>query len=691
MNDFTLNGQQNLILLVDDLATNLHVLVSALKTDFRLKTATSGASALMLMENKAELPKILILDVKMPGMSGIEVLSKMRNDPRLCDIPVILVSADASEKNELDGLNLGADDYLVKPISANTLIVRVQNLIQRNAERSKLRLASYVFNYSGEAIMITDSNNRILDVNSSFCKMTGYDKAQVLCKNPSILSAGRNTKEEYRVMWDTILTEGYWQGEIWDKRRDGTTYPKMLTISVVRDRTGGIEFYLASFVDISRYKDAEKRIKHLAHHDSLTELPNRLHLQVFLEQTMYIAQRKSERLAVMFLDLDRFKNINDTLGHPIGDTLLIQVATRLKRCMRTYDMVARLGGDEFVVVMRGRDVDSAAAKVAAKINQYLSEPFLIGTHTLRVSTSIGIAIYPDNAEKIDDLMKNADTAMYFAKEDGGNTFRFFLADMNKHAYEKLSMENQLYVALERKEFQLYYQLQLDDKGKPLGAEALIRWIHPERGMVSPMMFIPLAEEFGLILQIGHWVLEQACAQIKNWQENELTRHLVLAVNVSARQFCLPDFSQEVQQIVLKHGINPALLKLEITESLLLKNIEDIISTMNELRLFGIQFSLDDFGTGYSCLQYLKRLPLNQLKIDKSFINDLATDANDVAIVRTIINMAKNMNLDVIAEGVETEKQRAILLSNGCTHFQGYLFSKPVPIEVFEILLKKLEA
>jgi EAL domain-containing protein (putative c-di-GMP-specific phosphodiesterase class I) len=347
--------------------------------------------------------------------------------------------------------------------------------------------------------------------------------------------------------------------------------------------------------------------------------------------------------------------------------------------------VARLGGDEFVVVLRGPDILSDAIVVAKKLNQRLSQPFQIGTHTLHTSVSIGIALFPDNAEHIDDLMRNADTSMYFAKADGGNAFRFFSPAMNLGAHEKLKMESQLYEAIEKKELHLHYQVQMDELHRPLGAEALIRWLHPERGWVGPMEFIPLVEETGLNLSIGRWVLDQACAQLKLWQLDERTCELVLAVNVSARQFRQADFVEQMYEVVERHAINPALLKLEITESLLLRDIQEVIAIMSALQKLGVSFSLDDFGTGYSCLQYLKRLPLNQLKIDQSFVRDLVTDGSDRAIVRTIIAMAHNLNLDVIAEGVETAEQRQILLEMGCVHFQGYLFGKPVPIEQFTAL------
>jgi diguanylate cyclase (GGDEF)-like protein/PAS domain S-box-containing protein len=683
------HAEKTMILLVDDLPANLHVMVAALKAEFRLKTATSGASALALFKDHQELPKLVVLDVKMPGMSGIDVLRRMREDPHTRDIPVILVSADMSEQNQLAGLHLGADDYLVKPIFHETLIVRVRNLIHRNDERSQLRLAGHVFKFSGEAMLITDTCNNIVDVNAAFITLTGYQKAEVLGKNPGLLASGRNTREEYKLMWDTILKDGMWQGEMWHKSKDGSVHPRFMTISVVRDKAGDIEFHFASFVDISSYKESELRVAHLAHHDALTGLPNRLHLQTFLAQSILIAKRRSEQLAVMFLDLDRFKNVNDTLGHTVGDQLLIQVAARLKACVRDYDVVARLGGDEFVVILRGPDILQDAIAVAKKLNQQLSQPFEIETHTLHTSTSIGIALYPDNAQHIDDLMKHADTSMYFAKSDGGDCFRFFSPTMNHGAHEKLKMESQLFVAIEKQQLQLHYQVQVDDMNRPIGAEGLIRWQHPERGMVGPAQFIPMIEATGLILPIGHWVLDTACAQLKQWQADARTRNLVLAVNVSARQFGQPDFVDQVRKLVQRHSINPALLKLEITESLLLKNVDEVIVIMGALRAFGVRFSLDDFGTGYSCLQYLKRLPLHQIKIDRSFVTDLATDHSDQAIVRTIIAMAHNLGLDVIAEGVETDVQRRILREMGCSHYQGFHFGKPVPIHEFDAVLSRL--
>ena len=395
----------------------------------------------------------------------------------------------------------------------------------------------------------------------------------------------------------------------------------------------------------------------------------------------------------MFIDLDKFKDLNDTLGHDFGDLLLQQVAQRLVTCLRKIDTVARLGGDEFVVMLEDLSQQPIEAALQAKavgenILATLNQPYLLATHEYHSTPSIGATLFSDDTKSAEELLKRADIAMYQAKKAGRNTLRFFDPKMQDVINARTSLEGDLRKALENQEFQLYYQIQVASSHRPFGAEALIRWIHPDRGLVSPAQFIPLAEESGLILPIGQWVLETACTRLKVWQQDVLTRDLILAVNISAVQFHQADFVAQVQSLVQSHAIDPTRLKLEITESLLLKNVENAIATMSALKEIGVSFSLDDFGTGYSSLQYLKRLPIDQLKIDQSFIHDIATDSSDKAIVRAIIAMAHSLNLDVIAEGVETEDQRQFLLDRGCTHYQGYLFGKPVPIEQFEALLRQ---
>jgi diguanylate cyclase (GGDEF)-like protein/PAS domain S-box-containing protein len=438
---------------------------------------------------------------------------------------------------------------------------------------------------------------------------------------------------------------------------------------------------------------AEEKIQYLAFYDSLTNLPNRRLLMDRLQQALASCTRSGREGALLFIDMDNFKNLNDTLGHDIGDALLRQVAQRLESCIREGDTVARLGGDEFVVMLldlNEQPIEAAAQteSIGEKILAVLSQPYQFDQHVYRCSSSIGVTLFKDHQQATEELMKQADIAMYQAKKAGRNALRFFDRQMQENISARVSLESELHNAIEFQQFHLHYQIQVDSSYQPLGAEALIRWIHPVRGMVSPIQFIPLAEETGLILPIGQWVLETACAQLKAWQQGPLTRNLVLAVNVSAKQFRQANFVAQVQAAIQRHAIDPMLLKIELTEGMLLENIEDTIATMNALNEIGIQFSLDDFGTGYSSLQYLKRLPLDQLKIDQSFVGDIATNSSDIAIVRTIVAMARSLDIAVIAEGVETEEQRQLLHKNGCTHYQGYLFGKPVPIEQFEAQLKQ---
>jgi len=446
--------------------------------------------------------------------------------------------------------------------------------------------------------------------------------------------------------------------------------------------------------DITERKQSEDKIEHLAFYDTLTGLPNRRLLLDRLKQALSSSARTGIYGALLFLDLDNFKTLNDTLGHDKGDILLQQVAERITSCVRESDTVARLGGDEFVVILEDlSDLPMNAAalteSIGNKILAALLQPYLLDTHKYDGTTSIGATLINDHEQSIDDLLKQADIAMYQSKSDGRNTLRFFDPKMQDTINARAALEAELRVALAKREFHLYFQIQVDSSGHPLGAETLIRWLHPERGLISPVHFIPLVEETGLIVPIGLWVLDTACAQLKTWQEHALTRDLILAVNVSAKQFHHVDFVNQVNAAVLRHAINPKLLKLELTESLLLNDVDEVIFNMNALKKIGVRFSLDDFGTGYSSLQYLKQLPLDQLKIDQSFVRDLVSNNSDNAIVRTIIAMAHGLNLDVIAEGVETEDQRHILMNIGCNHYQGYLFSKPVAIEEFEALLNQL--
>jgi diguanylate cyclase (GGDEF)-like protein/PAS domain S-box-containing protein len=557
------------------------------------------------------------------------------------------------------------------------------DVTEMHQQKAQLELAERVFAHSSEALMITDARGTIVNINDAFCAITGFPREEVVGQTPRILKSGRHDEAFYQDMWQTTLTKGCWEGEVWDRRKNGEIYPKWLSITLVRDAQKQPLHFIGSFSDISARKAAEEKIQYLAHHDALTGLCNRYSLESRLAQSLVEARRADRSLAVIFIDLDRFKTINDTLGHHVGDLLLFDVAQRLNACVRESDIVARLGGDEFVVVSTGHEGSDHAISVALKILESLGAPYDIEGRSLNSTPSIGVATFPENGEDADTLMKHADAAMYHAKNSGRNNFQFYSTAMMEAATERMELEHDMRIALQEGQFLLHYQPQVLGNGQIVGAEVLVRWQHPQRGMVSPADFIPLAEETDLILPLGDWVLRTACQRLAQWAAQPALAQLTVAVNVSARQFLHEDFADQVLTILRQTGANPHCLKLELTESLLAKDIERIITTMQELKTHGVGFSLDDFGTGYSSLSYLKRLPLDQLKIDQSFVRDVLSDANDAAIVRTIVALGQTMGLSVIAEGVETEAQRELLAASGCFAYQGYLFSRPVPVEEFE--------
>ncbi len=571
------------------------------------------------------------------------------------------------------------------------LFASSRDITERKQAEEALRIAAVTFE-TQEAILITDADANILRVNHAFQDITGYSAEEVIGENPRMLQSGRHDAAFYQAMWSTLLDTGKWAGEVWDRRKDGEIYPKAMTITAVYDDRRRVTHYVAVFRDISNRKRSEQEIHQLAFYDPLTHLPNRRLLLDRLNQALAASMRSGRHGALLFLDLDNFKIINDTQGHVMGDQLLIAVAQRLQACVREGDSVARLGGDEFVVVLEdlSSKADEAATQtelVAEKIQNELKRPCVLDKYKCLTTASIGISLFFNHRDNAEELLRHADVAMYQAKTSGRNAIRFFDPHMQTALEARAAMEEDLRQALEKQQFILYYQIQVDSAGRPLGAEVLLRWQHPERGLVSPMQFIPLAEESGLILAIGSWVLQTACAQLKEWQNDSLMRNLTLAVNVSAKQFRQADFVAEVQRVLLESGAQPSQLKLELTESTVLENVEDAIIKLLEIKQLGVSFSMDDFGTGYSSLQYLKRLPLNQIKIDKSFVFDIAIDSNDAAIVQTIIAMSEALGLDVIAEGVETEAQFEFLNLHGCHSYQGYLFSKPLPLDEFEQLMK----
>ena len=556
-----------------------------------------------------------------------------------------------------------------------------------------LEIAAVAFD-SQDSIMITDASLKILRVNKAFTEVFGFTAEEAIGKTPKLLLSGKQDKAFYDEVWEKINTVGHWKGEIVNRHKHGHLMYNLLSISAVKGADGKVTHYVGSHVDITERKADADKILHLAFHDLLTDLPNRQYFSDRLKRVIESESNASKFSALLMIDLDNFKTLNDTLGHDIGDLLLQQVAQRLSSSLRVNDAVARLGGDEFVILLEAlSDNLSEAAALAEKLGnsvlKALYEPYKLSMHHYQSSSSIGITIFEGSKLTTSELLKQADISMYAAKKAGRNRLRFFDPQLQEDFNSRAKLEVELRKAIANNEFQLYYQIQVDTFGNALGAEALIRWIHPERGMISPAEFIPLAEETGLILSIGQWVLEAGCAQLLEWKKQEITKNLVLSINVSAAQFCQADFVEQVKAVLNKYQVEQNHLKLELTESLLLENVDNIIVSMVLLESSGVRFSLDDFGTGYSSLQYLKELPLHQLKIDQSFVRDIVHNINDRSIVRTIIAMANSLEFDVIAEGVENEIQKNILISNGCHQFQGYLFGKPVPIEQFnEALLLK---
>jgi diguanylate cyclase (GGDEF)-like protein/PAS domain S-box-containing protein len=555
------------------------------------------------------------------------------------------------------------------------------------AVAEELRLYANAFESSGEPMLITDRANRIVNVNAAFTAQTGYELDEVRGRDPKLLTSGNTPQSVYREMWDSLLAGGYWAGELWDRKKTGEVFPKWASISAIRDEDQDIKFYIASFSDISERKANEARIDYLAHHDALTGLINRYNLENRLSQALLSAQRDRENIAVMFIDMDRFKTINDTLGHHVGDQLLVEVARRLKESVRESDIVARLGGDEFVVALTGMTADTDAAPVAEKILRALGQPYLIDSSDLHSSPSIGIAVYPDDGEDGATLMRNADTAMYHAKERGRNNIQFFTAALNAAANERLALENDLRQALRDGQLHLHYQPQVRARDHGVfGVEALARWHHPVLGDIPPLKFIPVAEESGLIEALGTWVLDESCRQLKAWQAEGLP-DLRMAINLSAQQLRSPDLVQSVATLLRRHGLQGRDLELEITESVAMENPERAIGQLQGLRNLGIQLAIDDFGTGYSSLAYLKRLPIQVLKLDRTFVRDIETDESDAEISAATLALAHNLGLKVIAEGVETEAQRDFLVRHQCDYLQGYLFSRPLPAEALPAFLE----
>ena len=574
-------------------------------------------------------------------------------------------------------------DFAGKPLR---MIGTVQDITDIKAAEDQLALASKIFENAIEGVIVTDTAGVIQFVNPAVMEITGYSASELVGLTPRSLRSQRHDKEFYKKMWGDLLTNGEWSGEIWNRRKSGEAYPEWLNICAIKDDTGKIIKFVSIFHDISQLKKSEEKIQHQIYHDALTGLPNRALFDDRLTQAISTAHREGKKLAMHFIGLDRFKNINETLGHLAGDKVLQEVSARFSTIVREGDTLARFGGDEFVILMIDMELEQEAASLAMRAINALTAPITIGEQELFLTASVGVALYPSDGTDTGSLIRNSQIALRRAKDEGKNTYQLYAPSMNTKTHERLSLESDLRRALDRGEFVVFYQPKVNiATGEIIGMESLIRWVNPTRGMVSPMDFIPLAEETGLIAPIGKWVLEESLRRTKLWHDAG-HKNLAVAVNISALQFRKKDLLESIKTAISISGLDASFLNIELTESVVMREVEAAIGILHEIKEMGVKISIDDFGTGYSSLNYLKKFPIDYLKVDKSFINDITTDPDAAAISSIIISMSHLLNIKVVAEGVETIEQLNFLRENRCDEIQGFLFSKPLPGLEFERLV-----
>ena len=667
-------------LVVEDIPSDAELMMARLEQEGLAFDWTRVQTEADYLEALSTVPHLILADWHLPQFSGARALSLLRESG--LDVPFVIVSGGIGEEAAIDALQQGAADYALKdrPARLGTAVRRALEAKRLREERrsaeSRLRQAARVFESTSEGIVLTDLNGNIVAVNRAFTDITGYREEEVLGHNPRMMQSGRHDVVFYREMWRALQTNGEWRGEIWNRRKNGDVYPEWLTLSTVRNEAGEPVQYVAIFTDLSLIKETQSQVDFLGHHDALTRLPNRLLLRDRCAHAIARAQHNGDNLAVLVLDLDRFKNVNETLGHSVGDELLLELAGRLREATRGGDTVARLGGDGFVFLLESQ-VDAQSAMMAAQdLLRRIAQPIVVGGHELVMTASIGISLYPGDGADVDTLLMHADRALYEAKARGRNTYQFFEPSLASGVFERLLLENALRNALPRHELSLNYQPQIDLRtGRMVAVEALARWRHPELGLVSPSQFIALAEEIGIIDEIGRWVLHEACRQVITWQTQgfEVPR---VAVNLSMKQVS-PDLVNQVGAILRHAGLAPDRLELEVTESAIMSQPEQVLTVLHALVDNGVQVAVDDFGTGYSSLAYVKRLKMHRLKIDQSFVSDIGRDVRSEAIIRAIIAMARCLGLETVAEGVERSDQVDFLRAENCDIAQGRLFSYPL--------------
>lgn len=708
------------ILVVDDNPSKLMAITAVLENlNQNIVTAESGREALRcLLEQEFA---VILLDVRMPLMSGFETAQLIRSRAQSESTPIIFVTSySRGEIDMVEGYTIGAVDFIFTPIIPEILRAKVavfvnlylslqvikrqeehlENVVEQRtaaltaeiAERKQaetaIRKLSSAMEKVADSIFITDVNGVIEYVNTAFENSTGYEACEVMGKTPRVMKSDKHDEQFYKQIWDTLLSGEVYRNVFINRRKDGGLYHEAVTITPLKDELGRISHYISSGRDITDSIQIQERLHHLAHHDVLTGLPNRVLFVDRLKHALKRAERRKRSVAVLFLDMDRFKLVNDTLGHEAGDRLLQAMASRLLASVREGDIVARFGGDEFAGFLNDVATPEDVTLIVDKLSDALAPPFIIDGHELFISGSIGISLYPHDGSDTQTLMKNADTAMYRAKQRSGNTSEFYHADMNVHALARLHMETGLRHAIDRNEFILHYQPQFEIKtGAVVGIEVLLRWQRSEKCLLMPMEFVPLLEETGLIVPVGEWMLHKACLQHLQWMAAGLPS-VRMAVNISGRQFDSKNLIQTLRRVMEVVPMPAAFLELEITESILMKNGDTDIASLHTLSDMGIRFAIDDFGTGYSSLTYLKRFPIDILKIDKAFVQDITSDADDAAIVNAIISMAHSLGIKTVAEGVENEEQLDILRKQNCDYAQGYYFSQPFAAEEMENLLRE---
>jgi len=660
--------------------------------ELSVNVAKNGVDGLELF--KSHNPDIVLTDVRMPLMDGIQMAREIRKLKK--ETRIIVITADNDINRMMEAIDIGINHYVLKPINKTKLIAALEMCVssirqerQVREQEGFIRKLSRAVEQSPVAIMIADTTGRIEYVNPKFTHLTGYMAAEAIGENPRMLKSGETTSEEYGRLWRTISEGREWRGELQNKNKAGELFWVSASISPITDGEGKITHFISFQENITERKQAEETIRRMAYFDSLTSLPNRHLFLEILQKSLAQAQRYKHLLGVLFLDLDRFKYVNDTLGHFVGDQLLQAVAQRLKECCRREgDTVARCGGDEFMILVPKLDDLQQTVRVAQKIIDAFDNPFVVAEHQLSISTCIGISIFPHDGADVDTLIKKADMAMYRAKEEGKGKYHLYLPTMDSRAFERMALENDLRKALEQEDFFLFFQPKVNTRtGRIISVEALARWLHPGFGLVPPTQFIPLAEETGLILPLGEWVLRAACIQNKAWQKAGYAPVRV-AVNFSLRQLQQLNLVEMVTKVLDETGLDPCWLELELKENIMLEDEGVTAETLGRLKELGIHISIDDFGIGYFNIGHMKRLPFDTLKIHQSLIKGIDSDPSDKIFAEGLIRMARSLHLVVAAEGVETRGQHEQLKSLKCDEIQGYLISKPLPPEELEKLLEK---